>query len=87
MGKCDEPRKQYDQYNKFHDTTCAEIIQLNEWTEEYSKKENCKTICTVDEGAFLLQIFFNDEYYKEIDYLKSFTAESFIGNSGGYLGK
>ena len=89
LGECDldDPRKQYDQYNKSHDTTCDKVISLNKWKEEYNIKENCKTTCTKEKGSFLLQIFFNDEFYKEIVYVKSFTAESFIGNSGGYLGK
>ena len=80
---------QYELYEKEHSPPCESVQSMYQWIEEADWTIKCnntaKQFCK--NGRLTVQINFSDDLYKEIIYLKAYTIESLIGNTGGYIGK
>lgn len=79
---------------KEHPPPCDSIQGLYEWHGEGDEKD-IKVFCKKTgncgkkgiPSSLIVQIVFTNEFYKEIVYTKKYTLETFIGNTGGYVGK
>ena len=68
---------------------CQSLKSINEWHAETNgtdwflryKKKHKKV-----QETFAHEIYFEDEYYKELTHVQSFNVESLVGNTGGYIG-
>ena len=68
---------------------CQSLKSMSEWHAETNgtewflrfKRKNKKV-----QETFAHEIYFEDEYYKELTHVQSFNIESLVGNTGGYIG-
>ena len=63
---------------------CRSLISLSEYQGEDVKE--CTSKCG-KQGAFGLQIIFDDNIFRELIYSKVYSLKSLIGICGGYIGK
>ena len=71
--------------NNDHPPPCKKIhsISVREGEEDQAWWSNGNN----DEPKMMVEIYFDDEEFKEIQYVKDYTTISLVGNTGGYIGK
>ena len=83
--------EQLDSYD--HAPPCTELQSMNEWHgEKLLNDKDTKKLREANEilrkaiSILTIEIHFTDDIFKEFIYLKAYSIESLIGNSGGYIG-
>ena len=60
---------------------CNTLISAYDWYEDYSSNLNWT------DPNMVLRLYYPNEFYMEVNYMKAYSFESLIGNIGGYIGK
>ena len=69
---------------------CQSLKSMSEWHSEENATDwylKFKRWNKNVEEIYGHEIYFEDEYYKELSHVQSFNWESLVGNTGGYIGK
>ena len=73
-------------FKKEHDSPCESIRSISLLQAEEDQSDWIESPQQY-KGRLVLEIYFQDTFYKEIIYVKAYTIESLIGNTGGYIGR
>ena len=73
-------------FKKEHDSPCESIRSISLLQAEEDQSDWIESPEQY-KGRLVLEIYFQDTFYKEIIYVKAYTIESLIGNTGGYIGR
>ena len=73
-------------FKKEHDSPCESIRSISLLQAEEDQSDWIESPEQY-KGRLVLEMYFQDAFYKEIIYVKAYTIESLIGNTGGYIGR
>ena len=71
----------------FHPPPCASIQSMSETNEEEDQRWMLNQKHPWNQSMLIHEIYFQDNIYKEIEYMRKYTWESLIGNVGGVIGR
>ena len=88
---CETNKQNLEFEDRLYDypSPCQSLKSMSEWHSEDNATAwflRFKRWNKHVQETFAHEIYFEDEYYKELTHVRSFNWESLVGNTGGYIG-